>query len=156
VNAADVEGEAACCSAAVAVAGAAALTVAPLPAEVFTPDTGTREMELAETAALPVLPVEAVVVAAAPAESVPVAEPEADALLALLVADEPEESVEDAPAESVEDDPESVEDEVSDEDDPEPSFEDPDDVEVVVVVELLEELLLVPFAFMVKVQVVTS
>jgi len=153
VNAADVEGEAACCSAAVAVAGEAALTVAPLPAEVFTSDTGTMEMELAETAALPLLPV---VVAAAPAESVPVAEPEADTLLALLVADEPEESVEDAPAESVEDDPESVEDDVSDEDDPEPSFEDPDDVEVVVVVELLEELLLVPFAFMVKVQVVTS
>jgi len=148
-----VEGEAACCSAAVAVAGEAALTVAPLPAEVFTSDTGTMEMELAETAALPLLPV---VVAAAPAESVPVAEPEADTLLALLVADEPEESVEDAPAESVEDDPESVEDDVSDEDDPEPSFEDPDDVEVVVVVELLEELLLVPFAFMVKVQVVTS
>jgi len=148
-----VEGEAACCSAAVAVAGEAALTVAPLPAEVFTSDTGTMEMELAETAALPLLPV---VVAAAPAESVPVAEPEADTLLALLVADEPEESVEDAPAEPVEDDPESVEDEVSDEDDPEPSFEDPDDVEVVVVVELLEELLLVPFAFMVKVHCVTS
>jgi len=155
VNAADVEGEAACCSAAVAVAGEAALTVAPLPAEVFTSDTGTMLMELAETAALPLLPV---VVAAAPAESVPVAEP--DTLLALLVAEEPEESVEDAPAESVEDDPESVEDDPEsvedDEDDPEPSFEEPDDVEVVVVVELLAELLLVLFPFMVKVQVVTS